>query len=727
VPTISSISPASAVAGGQGFTLTINGTNFVSGATVVWNGGNSKTATFVSSTQVTTMIAASDIAQAGTVTVSVLNPLQGQPSNTVNYLVNNPKATIASLSPSSAMAGAAPLTLTVNGSSFFSGATVQWNGSMRKTTFVNASQLTAAIPASDVSTQGTAQVTVINPTPNLGPSTATGFTINPLTSNPVPNIGSLSDTSAPVGWPGFPLTINGAGFVEATTGQWNGLNRTTNVLSSAQLQSAIPLGDLATTGAAQVNAFTGSPGGGTSNVVNFTIKSVTPGAIGVIERSSIATDLTESNGNSTGPATSADGRFVVFVSDADNLVKGDTNGATDAFLRDTCLGAPAGCVPSVVRVSVASNGAEANGGSSDAAISANGRYVAFTSQAGNLVPGITAGNSNVFLRDTCFGASGSCTPGATMASLGLNNDSFGPALSADGRYITFTNGSPKSCGYYAPYTCTPANFLAMIHDTCAGVASGCTASTTVVSLANDGSNPDDTTADPQALISANGRFVVFRSAGTNLVADGGGAGIFLRDTCKGASGCKPSTIRVSIGGSGSIPANDLFEFALSGNGRFVAFTSSATNVLQGDTNGSLDVFVRDTCFGAPAGCKPSTSRVSLANDGSQATGDSHVASISDDGRVVAFTSAATNLVANDSSPFPKIFIRDTCAGTTSGCTASTIRLSVALNGTAANNQSVNAAVSANGAYVAFASLASNLGPGDTNQAFDVFVARTGLP
>ncbi len=166
---------------------------------------------------------------------------------------------------------------------------------------------------------------------------------------------------------------------------------------------------------------------------------------------------------------------------------------------------------------------------------------------------------------------------------------------------------------------------------------------------------------------------------------------------------------------------------MSGNGRFVAFTSNATNVVPGDTNGFFDVFVEDTCIGAPAGCTLSTTRASLTNDGSQATGDSHVASISEDGRVVAFTSEATNLVAGDTSPFPKIFLRDTCAGVTSGCTPSTTRLSVALDGTAANNQCFNGAVSGDGAYVAFTSLASNLGPGDTNQAFDIFVARTGLP
>src|SRR5260370_25761151 len=133
---------------------------------------------------------------------------------------------------------------------------------------------------------------------------------------------------------------------------------------------------------------------------------------------------------------------------------------------------------------------------------------------------------------------------------------------------------------------------------------------------------------------------------------------------------------------------------MSGNGRFVAFTSNATNVVPGDTNGFFDVFVEDTCIGAPAGCTLSTTRASLANDGSQANADSHVSSLSADGRVVAFTSQATNLVANDTSPFPKVFVRDTCSGVVSGCTAGAIRLSGALGGNTPHNPAFLAAVSA---------------------------------
>jgi hypothetical protein len=724
-PQLSSVSPATVVVGGAGFTLSVAGFNFVSSSVVLWN-GNAQPTTFVSGTQLTAAIPASDLAlsSADQATITVFNPSpQGGGSNPLLLAINNPQPQVTSLSPSSLQAGAAPFTLTVNGSSLVQGATVEWNGSARATQFVSLSQLIASIPAGDVSAQNTAQVNVFAPPPGGGTSSALPFTIQPLTNNPLPVISSLSDTSAPTGWPGFPLTVMGSNFVAATTGQFNGLNRATSVFSSTLLKSAIPAGDLASAGAAQFNVVNPSPGGGSSNAVNFAIKPVASGAVGVIERSSVATDLTEADSDSGSPAMSADGRFVAFTSNADNLVPGDTNGVADAFLRDTCIGAPTGCTPSVVRVSIATDGSQANQGSTDVAISANGRYIALSSRATNLVPGITSGNSNVFLRDTCFGAGASCTPTTTVVSPNVN-DSFGPALSADGRYVTFTNGTPGFCDYYS---CSPNDYLAAIHDTCAGVASGCTASTTTVSLANDGSKPNDTNADPQALISADGRFVVFRSSGSNLVAAAGEGGIFLRDTCNGASGCKPSTIRVAVGNSGEIPVANLFEFAMSGNGRFVAFTSNATNVVPGDTNGSFDVFVEDTCIGASAACTPSTARVSLANDGSQSNADSHVSSLSADGRIVAFSSHATNLVANDTSPFPKIFVRDTCVGVPSGCTPSTIRLSVALDGTAANNQCFSGAVSGDGAYVAFSSLASNLGPGDTNQAFDIFVARTGLP
>src|SRR5208282_1867784 len=121
VPTAGSLSPTGAIAGGPAFTLTVNGTNFVNGATVLWN-GSARTTTFVSSTQVTAAINASDIATAGSASVSVSNPTPGGgASGTLSFPVNNPVPALTSLTPVSKTAGAAAFTLTVKGSSFVRG------------------------------------------------------------------------------------------------------------------------------------------------------------------------------------------------------------------------------------------------------------------------------------------------------------------------------------------------------------------------------------------------------------------------------------------------------------------------------------------------------------------------------------------------------------------------------------------------------------------------------
>lgn len=120
--------------------------------------------------------------------------------------------------------------------------------------------------------------------------------------------------------------------------------------------------------------------------------------------------------DSRSPSISADGRFVAFASDADNLVLGDRNGLTDIFVRDTCTGVSAGCTPATTRVSVAADGTDANGASESPSISADSRYIAFDSQATNLTPGSSgavSGSTSMFARDTCFGATGACTPATT--------------------------------------------------------------------------------------------------------------------------------------------------------------------------------------------------------------------------------------------------------------------------------------------------------------------------
>jgi hypothetical protein len=178
VPAITTLNPSTATAGSAGFTLTVNGSNFVNGAQVRWN-GVAKTTTFVTAVQLTASILVADIALAGTASVTVFNPAPGGgTSNTLTFTVNNPVPVITSLSPNSLLGpGSNDFTLHVGGSNFVNGAQVRWNGVAKTTTFVMANSLDAAILAGDVASAGTASVTVFNPAPGGGTSNAVTFTI----------------------------------------------------------------------------------------------------------------------------------------------------------------------------------------------------------------------------------------------------------------------------------------------------------------------------------------------------------------------------------------------------------------------------------------------------------------------------------------------------------------------------------------------------------------------
>ena len=267
-PTATSLSPTSATAGGAAFTLTVNGTGFVSTSVVKFNGA-AKTTTFVNATQLTAAITAADIATAGTATVTVTNPAPGGTSNAVSFAINNAVPTISSLSPSSAVAGSAAFTLTVNGVGFVTGATVNFNGAAKVTTFVSNTQITAAILASDIASPGTANVTVTNPAPTPGPSGAQVFTIS-SPNNPVPTISNLGPTHAP-GGAAFTLTINGTNFVAKSVVNFNGKPETTTFISATQISAAVPASDVSTAGNVNVTVINPSPGGGTSPASIFTV------------------------------------------------------------------------------------------------------------------------------------------------------------------------------------------------------------------------------------------------------------------------------------------------------------------------------------------------------------------------------------------------------------------------------------------------------------------------
>ncbi len=401
----------------------------------------------------------------------------------------------------------------------------------------------------------------------------------------------------------------------------------------------------------------------------------------VTSRVSVDTSGAQGNDDSYIPSVSADGRYVAFHSNAANLVGGDTNGIWDVFVHDRLSG-------TTERVSVDSSGAQGNSGSFDSSISADGRYVAFWSVASNLVAGDTNGYHDVFIHDRLSGT----TERVSVDSSGAEGDagSSHPSISDDGRYVAFfSNASNLAAGD------TNGADDVFVHDRQSGM-------TERVSVDSNGAQGNTNSDVPS--ISADGRCVAFESFASNLVAGdtNGCPDIFVHDRQNG------TTERVSIDSNGAQGNNDSnWVPSISADGRYVAFQSYATNLVVGDTNNTYDVFVRDRQSGT-------TERVSIDSSGVQGHGDSFIPSISADGRYVAFTSGAPNLVAGDTNGWADIFIHDRLIGANE-------LVSVDSSGRQGNDHSYGPSISGDGRYVAFWSWASNLVGGDTNGVLDVFL------
>ncbi|MFN0124907.1 MAG: hypothetical protein ACKV2V_30755 [Blastocatellia bacterium] len=277
VPALTTLDPPTIAAGSAGFTLNVNGTGFVSGATVRWNSGNKRT-TYVSATRLSASISAADVAAAGTASVSVLNPAPGGGlSGTVTFTISsqtNPAPVISGLSPNSTVIGSDDLVMTVNGSNFVSGAIIRWNNVDRPTTFVSSSQLSTLARSEDLLAAGTANITVFNPAPGGGLSNTATFQI--VATNPAPTLTALAPAHTLFGGPDFTLTATGTSFVTGAVIRWNGADRATTFVGATHLTATITAADIQTAGSASVTVFNPAPGGGVSGAQTFTISALNP-------------------------------------------------------------------------------------------------------------------------------------------------------------------------------------------------------------------------------------------------------------------------------------------------------------------------------------------------------------------------------------------------------------------------------------------------------------------
>jgi Tol biopolymer transport system component len=401
-------------------------------------------------------------------------------------------------------------------------------------------------------------------------------------------------------------------------------------------------------------------------------------------RVSVDTSAGDPNNSSRYPSISGDGRYVAFESYASDLVPGDTNNRLDCFVYDRVLG-------TTTRVSVNSSGVQGNDDSHGPVISSDGTFVVFSSYATNLVNGDTNKAGDVFLHDMVTGQT--TRPGKDSSGGQLALGAWGAGVSSGGRYVAFATPSP------ALPSDTNARWDVYLRDRTFNTLER-------LSVSSTGGDPDGDCSQP--VLSKDGTLCTFESSATNLVAGdtNGWNDVYARDWTNGV------TLRVSLAADGTEPNDNSYLAAVSGDDRFVAFTSLATNLVAGDGNFAEDVFLKELATGA-------LELVSVDSTGQWIHYGARDPSVSSDGRFVAFDSLAYDAVDGDTNGDVDVFVRDRHLGMTT-------RVSVADDGSEGNQYSNWPAISDDGSVVAFESVASNLVPNDTDSAMDVFVRERNL-
>lgn len=398
-------------------------------------------------------------------------------------------------------------------------------------------------------------------------------------------------------------------------------------------------------------------------------------------RVSVSSSRAQDNGLNVTEAISAGGRFVAFTSNATNLVPGGTF-TSQVYLHNRATGA-------TTLLSKGPSGVEGDQSTDDftVSMSGDGDVVAFSSRADNLVPHDRNGEGDVFVRDRRAGVTRLVS--RTMSGVQANGVSDDPFVSADGRFVAF---SSYATNLVAGDTNRRGDVL--VRDLRTGRIRLVSRSA-AGGFANAQSFPVG--------ISRHGRYIAFESQASNIVAGTalGRMVVYVRDMATHI------TTRVSPAGARA----PCYGTAMSPDGRFVVFDSKAANIVTGDTNHMADVFVADRA-------SHTVTRVSIATGGAQQVGGDGAyadgGSISADGRYVAFASLAPNLVAGDTDTVYDVFVHDLTTG-------ATVRASVSSNGKQGDRRSLDPRISADGRWVTFFSSARDLVPGDTNGRPDIFL------
>ena len=422
----------------------------------------------------------------------------------------------------------------------------------------------------------------------------------------------------------------------------------------------------------------------------------------VTHRTSLDSAGQEGVGASLNPSISDDGRHLAFQSTAPLAPL--ASGFTDVYVRDRIDG-------TTTLISMGAGGVAANSFSSDAHLSASGRFVTFSSSASNLVSGDTNGFDDIFLVDRDPDVNGifdegnsttqrvSITTGAVEASAPCTS----PVISADGNWVCFAS--------------LANNLVASDANNVGDVFAWSRADGSIRLISLNSAGGQGSGSSGVSAISFDGRFVAFESLAPNLVAgDSNGArDIFLRDRDPDQDGffddLNSITIRVSVSSAGQQANADCNTPDISDDGQVIAFQSAASNLTAGANNGIAQVFARVLASSR-------TELLSRAQGGQPGNGVSAFPAVSADGTVIAFESRATNLVAGDTNGWDDIFRVDLIS-------IALTRASLSVPGMQSTLYSQRPSLSHDGLEITFQSPADDLVALDTNQSFDVFVRSAG--
>jgi trimeric autotransporter adhesin len=268
---IASITPTSVPAGPTAVTLTVAGSGFLNTSVIQVNGTTSPT-TYVSATELTTVLPATDLASGAVLQITVSNGGAGTASDTsaIAFEVDNPAPIITGYSPSGFLSGSTPVAVTVTGSGFVTATVIQVNGTARATTYIDATHVSVSLIANDLANPGSLALVAVNPAPGGGTSAGTSLPV----ANPTPGAISITPSSVAAGkTTATTVTVMGMNFISGSVVQVNGSSRPTTVVGATQLSFQLTVADQAAAGSLQVNVVNPAPGGGASTSVPFAVTS----------------------------------------------------------------------------------------------------------------------------------------------------------------------------------------------------------------------------------------------------------------------------------------------------------------------------------------------------------------------------------------------------------------------------------------------------------------------